>query len=92
MQLIVCASQFTLKTFQVSVLLLEDFDHGLEVADVYRLAEDAFRVVVCDDFPDARQECMVHRAIGVELGSARWERTVKRPTHDGSPAIFQAPP
>ena len=92
MQLIVCVGQLTLEAFISSPLLLKDFNHRLEVANVYRLAEDAFRVVVCDDFPDARQECMVHRAIGVELGSARWERTVKRPTHDGLPAIFRAPP
>ena len=92
MQLIVCANQFTLKTFEVSVLLLEDFNHWLEVADVYRFAEDAFRVVMLDDGTDARQEGLVHRAVSVELGSTRWERTVKRPTHDGSPAIFQAQP
>ena len=39
----------------LSVLLFHHFDHGLEVADVYRFAEDVFRVVMLDDGLDAGQ-------------------------------------
>jgi hypothetical protein len=81
---------FTKQSVISPVLLLEDFDHRLKVADVYRFAEDAFRVVVCDDFTDAGHEGLVHWTVGVELSSTGWERAVKRSTHDGLPAKCQA--
>ncbi len=82
-------TQLTLEAFVVSVLLFENFYHGLEVADVYRLAEDAFRVVVLDNGKNARHEGLMHWAVGVVLRFACRKRTVKRFTHDGSPAIYR---
>jgi hypothetical protein len=66
-----------------SVLLLKDFNHWLEVTDVYGLAQDAFRVVMLNDGLDTRHEGLMHFAIGVVLGFTSWEWTVKRFTHDG---------
>jgi hypothetical protein len=66
-----------------SVLLFEDFDHRLQVTDVYRLAQDAFRVVVLDDGLDAGHEGLVHFAVCVVLGFTSREWAVKRFTHDG---------
>ena len=75
-----------------SVLLFHHFDHGLEVADVYRFAEDVFRVVVFDNSLDAGKQGLVHFAVCVVLGFACWKWAVQRFTHDGLPTKCRAQP
>lgn len=74
-------SQLTLQPFVYTVLLFEHQDHWLEVADVYRFGQYAFRVVVCDNFTDARHQRLVHWAVGVVLRFAAGEWAVERFRH-----------